>query len=259
MRQDPPLQPHPEIGALVREHESRDEKREKATLVQFKKAISAAALREAKGKVGAAIGRVLALLDDPAALSSLKRPFSFVQQPLLGALASQGSQGSARTVKVQVQGPEVETSAAEIKEDVRLLEDARDEVLRSSAQKAQETLRRFSDFAARELESALEEQVASYSARYLRRDAKGRARSSFLQASQRKLPPQVNVDIAPSAKKYPTAFAMVEDMQQRRGLREELLRETMLKESLVFANNVNDIIQEGVRGAAARVRAQFAK
>lgn len=48
-------------------------------------------------------------------------------------------------------------------------------------------------------------------------------------------------------------------MQQRRGLREELLRETMLKESLVFANNVNDIIQEGVRGAAARVRAQFAK
>jgi len=248
----PPVHPWPQVAAELGNLEESRENIENSNMAKLQKEFNEATL-DARRRVGDVIGSAMRAFDDPkltnVLLAARTAPKSVsmlrqLPQDIVGA--------SALSVKVNAFAPNPPDPM--LRADIDDIESLRSNKESDMFESALEDLKALSSFVMKELEVQVHDQVngivgGTAQTAMLRS-------SAFLEDRSRQLPAQSNIRAVPTDMKYPTVASMVQDMESRRDISENLARKRILEKEIDFLMDCNDAINNGLKTAVARILAQ---
>jgi hypothetical protein len=244
---DPPLHPWPQVAAGLQELQESREKVENTNMDQLQQEFNKATLGMRR-QIGDVVGRALRIFDDPAlAKQMFTKSVLFRQTPQ----ASTGSSVLSMKVNVVPASP----PDASLKARVDSIEFQRSDEEKIMFKEAHEEVKSLADFVLNELEVQMKRQVDALVGAM----TKGKVRStSFLQNVPESFPSQANVRVLPTDEGYPTVANMVQEMELRRDVAENLERKRILDKCIDFLIACNGAAESALQTAVARILAQYA-
>jgi len=234
----PPLHPWPQVAAELGNLEESREKMESDSMDQLQ-TVFGDVEKEARKRIAEIIGSAMRTLDS----ASATRHGGSASATLLGALSQDRPGDSVLSLKVKVQSasppdPLLRTAI----DDLESLRSGREkEMLESARGEAQALV----DFVINELQAALQERVGAFLGGS---SVATKAVSPALrQHRYKQLPAQANVRVVPSGANYPTVSSMVQAMEARRDIAEELERRSILERELDLLTACNKAIEETLK------------
>jgi len=243
----PPLHPWPQVAAELGVLEQSRELIEGTSMRELQQEFNKATI-DARKRIGDAVGRAMRVFDDPALTQKILAKREASKSAVAFRQAPQEAAGSSvLSVKVDVvpASPPSASLRARI-DDIEYQRSAseKEDIFESARAEA----KALSDFVVNEFEVQIQRHV---------NNIVGARASSFLQKSAGLLPPQANVRVVQTIGAYPTVATMVQDMEARRDLSQNLERKRLLEMSLDFVMACNSAAEGALRGAVARIMAQY--
>lgn len=248
----PPPHAWPQVAAELGALEEGREQMENANMNKLRAEFNDAAVR-ARRRIGDVIGSAMRAFDDAAATNAIhtarridpRVATSFRQAP-------QSDGAPALSVKVSVMPPSPPDPA--LKASIDNMEYRRSDEERAGFEQAQAELKALTDFVVHELQVQI--QGHSNSALSVVKPVRQSRSTSFLQAAGGQLPAQTNVRVVPADVAYPTVASMVQDMESRRDIAEDLEKKRIMEWTLDFLAACNRAAEEGLNAAVGRILAQ---
>lgn len=244
---EPPVHPWPQVAAELGSLQESREQFENINMDRLQQEFNKATF-DTRRQIGDVVGRALRVFDDPALAKQIfAKPALFRQTPQASTVSS------VLSVKVNV----VPSSPpdASLKSRVEGIEFQRADKEKIMFEEAHAEVQSLSALVLSELEVQLKRQIDGVVGVV----SQGKVGStSFLQNSPESLPSQANVRVLPTDERYPTVLEMVQDMQLRRDVAENLERKRILEKSIDFLIACNGAAESALHTAVARILAQYA-
>jgi len=247
----PPLHPWPQVAAELGKLEESREHVEAGNMYQLQLEFNKAAVAVPR-QIGDIVGRAMRVFDDPVLAKEifaqrgthkLMQLSTVFRQTPQEALAS-----SVLSVKVNVapaSPPDPSLRARIDNVEYQRSKKEKDNLFESALAE----VKALTDFILSELEVQIRRNVNSMV---------GTRALSFLQTLSEQSPSQANVQVVPARESYPTVASMVNDMEMRRDLTENLERRRVLEKCMDFVMVCNDAAERALKTAVARILAQYA-
>jgi len=243
----PPHHPWPQVAAELGALEHNRESVENANMVALQKEFNKA-LIDARTRIGELIARLVMVLDDSAIASMLARPASTISFRQLPQHTMAGSLASVKINVIPESPPDPSLKAA-----IDDVEHRRDDLEKHMFDMALGELKGLTNFILSELEVQIQGQVDGIIG------SKHRllelAHPAFLEQRTSKLPAQFNIRAVPVDTNYPTITSMVQDMETRRDIAEDLARAQIVEKQLDFISACNRAAEDGLKSAVSRILA----
>lgn len=266
----PPLQPLPELSTIIGNAERSRDMLEAKMMAKLQPAVKAA-LADAKKRIGNAVGRLMSVFDDPAVLRALgsargaflkaKRlptPTLFLESRQSNLIGDGVAGGDRYRVKVNVVA-DAKLPDPFVKSAVDAMEQTASEREKASFAQVISDMSSITDMVVNELEASSQNYVNLLLGGSSLRQTAGRIATSFLSSSAGGLPNQVPVRVVANDIPYPTTASMVQDMESRRDISENLERVQMLKILVDLCRSENELVAEALGSAMDRIKAQYEK
>jgi len=233
----PALHPWPQVGAELGDLESKREQMENTNMVNFQQEVNKATA-DARRQIGDIVSRAFsAFAFRNARVNKQSMSASFLKARLQDAATS------ASSVKINVVA--ASPPDASVRDNIEDLEKHRSDSEANSMSLAISQLTSLSHFVQNELQAQLQEQL-------------GRPRISAMSLRQLRSS-QANFRVVPTGSIFPTVSSMVQDMQQRRDVAEDLEHRMVLNKQLDFLMACNSFIKDALRKAVAEIQATSTK
>jgi len=243
----PPLHVWPQVAAEIGQLTDSRERMENANMDKLQQEFNKAEA-EARRRIGNAIGRAMRVYDDPLLARSILIGRVAHASPTVFRQLPQDTLGpSALSVKVNVlpaspPDPSLRTKIDDIEfrrsdEEKELFDSAKGE------------LKALLDFIVNEVEEQIRGHLHGMAA-----TRRGNS-PMFIQRGHKQLPTQANVRLVPTDLKYPTVASMVQDMEARRDIAENLERKRIIEKELDFVLVCNRAVEEGLKASVSRILA----
>lgn len=248
----PPLHPWPQVAAEIGNLEESREANENANMAKLQREFNKATL-DARLRVGDVIGSAMRAFDDPKVLNAFLAQRHIAKSvSMLRQLPQDTVGSSALSVKVNAFAPN--PPDVMLRADIDDIESLRSNKESDMIESALEDLKALSNFVIKELEVQVHDQVNDIVGAT---SQTGMLKSfAFLQGRAMQLPAQSNIRAVPTDTKYPTLASMVQEMETRRDVSENLERKRILEKEIDFLMDCNNAIKDGLQAAVARILAQ---
>lgn len=259
----PPPHIWPQVAAALGSLEERRETMENANMDKLQEAFNAAMV-DARRKVGDVIGRVMRMFDDPRLARAIFAGRVHSKSSMFRELPQEALGSSVMSVKVNVLP--ASPPDASLKADIDNIEFQRyDGEKHMFEAEAFGELRALTKFILNELEvqvqsnmnSVLKGKETAVTTRKSNKSTQSGSSPLFLQEGTKQLPDQANVRVVPMGAEYPTVVSMVQDMESRRDITENLEMGRILEKELDLVMVCNSAVEEGLRAAVSRILAQY--
>lgn len=263
-----PSRPHPEvmaeIGSLTRSQEAVVHIHMDKLQVAFSEALG-----KAKRQIGSVIGRGMSIFDDPALLAAIAKRGNMAHEPRghgegfriepsflqLGAEPTDLDQKRSIKVNVFPSAPLDLTVKTRIDE----LDRKREDMERGFFEQAHAEMQALIDLVQTELEA----QIGRHLDKLLGRQGANMAMgmhgfAEVVRNNMTAIPQQANVKVVASDMPYPSVVSLVQDMETRRDISENLEYMKVIKMQVELLKATNSIAKQTLVEAVARVLAQYA-
>jgi len=249
----PPQHPWPQVAAELGNLEESREQIENANMDRLQREMNKALL-EARRQIGDTIGRAMRAFDDPRMAGAVQisrraqKSASMLQQLPQDTLGS-----SALAVKVNVlPANPPDGSLRPAIDNIESVRSSEEKDMFDSAVGEPSALTAF-------IVSELEAQIQAHIDRIATAGTlvSKQGVPVFLEGRAEQLPLQANVRVVPTDTNYPTVASMVQGMEARRDIAENLARRRILEKDLDFMMACNHAVEEGMGAAIARIMAQY--
>jgi len=249
----PPAHPWPQVAAELGNLEESRERMENANMDKLQREFNNAE-SHARKQIGDVIGRTMRAFDDPKlanailAEGQIRRPAAMFRQ------LPQDTVGSAvMSVKVNVlPGSPPDPILREDIEDVEFLRSDREKDMFDAALTGPKML---INFILNEMEVQVRENMNNVMG--VTAFASVPRALAFMEGRSVQLPAQTNIRMVPTDVNYPTVASMVQAMETRRDIAENLERRHILEKELDLILLCNKAIEEGLKAAVSRVLARY--
>lgn len=239
-----PQHPWPQVAAELGNLEESREAMENANMATLQQEANKAIL-DARRRIGDAIGRVTHIFDDPqlAGATLIRKSAAMFRQLPQSTLGS-----SVLAVKVNVLPASPPDPA--LRPAIDNLESLRADRERDLFETAVGEFSALTTFVVNELEAQIDSHISSIAGTSV-------ASPSFLEQREKQMPAQANVRVMPTDVSYPTVSSMVQGLEARRDIAENLERKLILDKQIDLLAACNSAIEEGLKAAVSRVLAQY--
>lgn len=252
-----PAQPFPQVSA---ELSSLDMSREAMQSMSVRTAQQsyAAALESAKTEIGSKIGKLMQIFDDPAILKhEAQRREQFASKGTASFLAHRQRVAfpeAKSSVRLNVgRAPPLDGS---IIGSIDAMEHKRSEQDKARNEQVAAEMDALTRLVVNELEASINEEVAAALGRGEAQGTSGLSLSNFAEFSQNRLPAQANVRVVAADVPYPTVASLVQDMEARRDVSEQLEAALIFDLELNLVKEEVAVARDTLTSAIERVLAQ---
>jgi hypothetical protein len=239
---DPPVVPYPEVSQTIGSLDATREHAEAANSFRLLDAYRFAR-KHAKQRIAYAVGNVMRNFDDQVVLGvNVKDEMIKTKRHGIGFL-SLGGRSTEPTFSFRVGVADRKNADPNVDSDLIALESKREASQNRSVDQAIESFSAITDSVVNELEAQLRQQLETVS------NAHGGA--SFL-GTDGKVLQQAIVKVVPSST-FPTIHSLVDDMETRRDLMEDLDRAHVLELQLQLMKDENSMMKEALETAMERI------
>lgn len=245
----PPQHPWPQVAAELGNLEESREAMENANMARLQQDVNKAIL-DARRRIGDTIGRVMRVFDDAQVASAtlMRKSAAMLQQLPQNTLGP-----SVLAVKVNVLPASPPDPA--LRPAIDNLESLRADREKDMFETAVGEFSALTSFVVNELEAQIESHINSIAGTGVASFTKKTA-MAFLERGKQ-LPAQANVRVLPTDVTYPTVSSMVQGLEARRDIAENLERKLILDKQLDLLMACNRAIEEGLGAAISRILAQY--
>lgn len=248
----PPLHVWPQVAAALGDLEESRERMENANMDKLQHEFNEAMV-DARHQIGNMIGRMMHIFDDRKLVSALFARHS-PKSTMFRQLPQEALGSSALSVEVNVlpASPPEPGLRANIDDMEHQRSDEEKNMFQSKAFSELHALKRF-------ILSELEVQMQAHVNALIgaMKNKPTESTPSFLHEQTKQLPAQSNIRVVPADEEYPSVVSMVQEMETRRDITENLERKHILEKELDFAMVCNTAAEEGLRAAVSRVLGQY--
>jgi len=250
----PPPHVWPQVAAALGNLEESRERVENANMDELQAEFNEAMV-DARRQIGNTIGKIMRTFDDPKLARAI---FTERNVPPTSMMFRQIPQdtldSSVLSVKVNVlPASPPDPSLRRVIEDMEYQRSDKEKDMFKS--KAFGELRMLKVFILNELEVQMQAHVDTIVGTMQIKPA--RTVPSFLQGQVEQLPAQGNMRVVPPDVNYPSVTSMVQEMESRRDVTENLERKHILEKELDLAMACNNAAEEGLQAAVSRILAQY--
>merc|ERR1712032_908799 len=266
----PPPRPFPQVSAEIGSLEESREIFETASLGKVQRAFNLA-LDNARSRIGELIGHTMLSFDDPRLTEMrqtrftqhvAKRASSFLA---IGQTPEETVSAYGDKLSVKVRVSPIAPPGPSLKPKIDVIEHNRMDNEKHMIDQAVAEMDGLTDVVLNELQAQIQVQLdnfmdhavgkmlskrSSHAVGFIKRDEHTSSRSEDL-------PKQANVRVVASDIAYPTISSMVQDMETRRDLSEDLERGIVLQKQLSLLKAENEMIREALPRAIQRILAQY--
>lgn len=244
---DPPSSPFPGVSAQIGKLEAAREAMEDSEMNEVLQAYRKAKAK-ANTRIGLVVGRAIRGFHDAMLLQS--RHTHGGTSFLASTPSSDAADGFLYAVKVMASAGD--TSEVNVSPEIADLEHHRSVLEGKRFRQVRDAMGEMTDVVVKRLKAELQAQLATLLERPSARDG-----VAFLAMAVKELPQQVNVRVVPSKYPFPTILSLVEDMEKRRDLSEDLITARIKQLLLQLLEDENEMIVEALGKNMARVAASF--
>jgi len=255
---DPPSSPFPEVSAEIGKLEAARDEFESSQMKEVLQAYRKAKT-EAERRIGAVVGRAISGFRDsvlvqnhhkslPRDSDGGKRKSGFHGGSSFFAAASKKDLVHNVLYSVKVKASGSDTPESDVKSSIDSLDHQRSVLEGKRFQQVLDAMGEVTNVVVERLRAELQTQLAS-----LLNVSNAKSGTSFLATSVKELPQQVNARVVPSKFLFPTILSLVEDMEKRRNLSENLIMVRIKQLFLQLLKDENEMIAEALGKSVQRV------
>lgn len=247
----PPLHPWPQVTAELNKLEENRERMENSYMDKLQSRYNAAVTRSRR-RIGNLIAQMLHAFDDPDLLKSVLHSKK-LSPPTFRQLPQESMRSDALSVKVNVlPASPPDPSLRHHIDDIEYQKSAHE---RRMFESAFGDLTALSNFVLNELEVQIQNHVSAIRGAS---DVNQHLRATnFLGERFTQLPSQSIFRVVPSDVQYPTLISMVQDMEARRDISENLEVKLIIEKEIDFLMLCNTAIAEYLHTAVNRILSQY--
>lgn len=248
----PPLHPWPQVAAELGGLQESREQMENSNMDKLQQEFNKATL-DMRRRIGDVVGRAMRVFDDAALAKHMLAKTSAPKRSFFRQAPQQAAGSSVLSVKVNV--VPASPPDASLRARVDSIEFQRsDEEKENIFEAAHAEVKSLADFILNELEVQIKRQIDGIVGVTPRVKVSG---TSFLQDAPESLPSQANVRVLPTGEGYPTVAHMVQEMELRRDVAENLERKRILEKCIDFLIACNGAAENALKTAVARILSQY--
>lgn len=246
----PPQHPWPQVAAELGNLEEGREAMENENMVRLQHEVNKAIV-DARRRIGDAMGRVARMFDDSHVSGAIltRKSAAMLEQLPQSTLGS-----SALAVKVHVLPASPPDPA--LRPVIDNLESHRADQEKDLFETAIGELSALTTFVVDELEAQIESHINSIAGTSAA-SSLGKAAAALFQQRGKQMPTQANVRVVPTDVAYPTVSSLVQGLEERRDIAENVERKIMLDKQLDLLLACNSAIEEGLKVTISRILAQY--